>query len=353
MFPGNDIVMKLSTDSEETGYTDFKRISRICSLIKTPFPWNPSFLRLAFVLLLIPSAAAQAQTSQPHMSNPTLVTVGNVNITRSMIDAHEVRLPPTLSSEQRQEARTGLLQEMIFEILVKEYLRANNVQHTGEDLAEVQRRREQRAQQNVTPRRNPLKKEDIENWARSVRLQRETASPEKIAAVIKAHPDYFDGTKVCASHILIPCRPLASTRKQKAAKKKLRRIQMDIRAGQITFADAARQYSACPSKEKGGDLGEFAFDDMVPPFARAAFDAKVGDVTDIVRTKFGFHLIHVTARSEGTGKPGPQVRALAKRLLLAELQNRIFDQALTTVPIVVSENAAATTQKNTTPKKTN
>lgn len=306
-----------------------------------------SFLPPVFVLLLISQAVGQPQTSQPHMSNPTLATVGNTKITRSMLEDRVGRLPSNLSTEQRAEARTKLLQEMMFGILVKEYLRANNVRHTDEDLAEVQRQREQMARQNPTVRKNPMKKEDVETWARSLHLQRETASEENLDALVKDHPDYFDGTKVCASHILISCSPLASTREQKAAKTRLKRLQTDIQAGQITFADAARAYSACPSKNKGGSLGEFSFGDMVPPFARAAFDTKVSDVSDIVRTEFGFHLIRVTARSEGTGKPNPRARDQAKRLLLAELQNRIFDQSLTTVPIVVFKVPAATTRETT------
>lgn len=307
----------------------------------------------ALFLMLITSAVGQAQTAQPQLSNPTLVAVGSVQITRAMVDDRLSRLPPNLPPESLQEIRNKFLQEMIFENLVKEYLRANNVQYTEEDLADVQRLQEQIRQKNPTTPPPRMKKEDRENLARSAHLQRETASPEKIDALIKEHPGYFDGTKVCASHILIPCSPLASTKKQKSVVTRLKRIQTDVRAGQISFADAARAYSACPSKEKGGDLGEFSFGDMVPPFARAAFDAKAGDVTDAVRTEYGFHLIQVTARSEGTGKPSPRAETQARNLLLAELQNRIFDQALTTVPIVKYKRPAAATQPSPTSEPAN
>lgn len=311
----------------------------------------PRLSRLTLLLLLIPSTMGQTQTSQPQMSNPTLATVGNVKITQSMIDERMNQFPAELPPEKRREMQTMILKAMTYQILAGEYFQANNVQYTQDDVAEVQRQQEQMTRQNPTVRPPKLTKEELENWARYIRLQQETASPEKIDELIKTHPNYFNGTKVCGSHILIRCHPLATTRRQKAAKNKLIRLQTDIRAGQITFADAARQYSDCPSKEKGGNLGEFSFSDMVPSFARAAYDAKVGDVTDIVRTEHGFHLIQVTARSEGTSEPGPQARAQAARLLLTELQNRIFDQALTTVPIVTYKNATAATQKSATPEQ--
>jgi peptidyl-prolyl cis-trans isomerase C len=308
----------------------------------------PRLLWFPLVFPLVFSVTIQAQMSQPHLSNPVVATVGSEKITRSMVDSRAAQLPANLPPDKLARARTELLEAMMFKILEKEYLRANNVPCTQKDLEEVQQQLEFMAQKNPAFHKTTMKKQEVETWARSIHLRRETTSPENVDALIQAHPDYFNGTKVCAGHILIPCPPLASTKEQKTAHEQARRLQTDIRAGQISFADAARRYSSCPSKEKGGDLGEFAFSDMVPPFARAAFDAKVGDVTDIVRTRFGFHLLHVTARSEGTQKPGPRARIRAKQLLLAELQNRIFDQALTTVPIVIFKDANTAESEKTT-----
>lgn len=58
-----------------------------------------------------------------------------------------------------------------------------------------------------------------------------------------------------------------------------------------SFEELARQFSKCPSGEAGGDLGRFSRGKMVPAFEEAAFSLEVGQVSDPVRTQFGYHLI--------------------------------------------------------------
>lgn len=103
-----------------------------------------------------------------------------------------------------------------------------------------------------------------------------------------AFANYFnpnlDVHEVRASHILVKTRPEAV------------KIKKEIESGQISFEDAAREYSLCPSGQNGGDLGYFNRKQMIQQFSDTAFDLKVGQISDPVGTKFGWHIIKTTAK---------------------------------------------------------
>ena len=99
---------------------------------------------------------------------------------------------------------------------------------------------------------------------------------------------------ITASHILVSwdsCGLDGVTRTQEEARALIDQIAADVAAGSITFADAAREYSDCPSGAEGGDLGAFGRGAMVQPFDEAAFALGVGEMSDVVQTQFGYHLI--------------------------------------------------------------
>jgi peptidyl-prolyl cis-trans isomerase C len=73
-------------------------------------------------------------------------------------------------------------------------------------------------------------------------------------------------------------------------------LKARIEKGEISFEDAARQYSSCPSKNNGGDLGRFSRGQMVPEFDNVVFSEEVGKVHGPVATQFGYHLIKITHR---------------------------------------------------------
>lgn len=91
--------------------------------------------------------------------------------------------------------------------------------------------------------------------------------------------------RAVARHILVPTQEKATQLKQ------------EIEGG-AAFADLAKQHSKCPSGREGGSLGEFAKGQMVPEFDRVVFgDLPVGEVSEPIKTQFGYHLILVEKRS--------------------------------------------------------
>ena len=92
-------------------------------------------------------------------------------------------------------------------------------------------------------------------------------------------------TFVKASHILV--------KTEEEAKK----LKDEIAQGK-DFADAAKQVSLCPSGRNGGDLGYFTKGQMVKEFEDACFSMNVGDVSNPIKTQFGYHLIYLTDKKD-------------------------------------------------------
>ena len=128
--------------------------------------------------------------------------------------------------------------------------------------------------------------------------------------------------QVSAKHILVDTEELAS------------KVADEIAAGKA-FEDAAREYSTCPSKEQGGNLGEFGRGQMVPEFDSAVFSMDVGEVTETpVKTQFGYHLIRLNKKSTGEKIPFPEVKDRIKEALLAEKQQKAYSSKVAQLKIL-------------------
>jgi peptidyl-prolyl cis-trans isomerase C len=117
--------------------------------------------------------------------------------------------------------------------------------------------------------------------------------------------EYQTPEQVRASHILISTKadPNQDPNQVKAqAKQKAEDLLKKIQEGG-DFATLARENSSCPSAAQGGDLGLFKRGQMVKPFEDAAFTLKVGEVSGVVETRFGYHIIKVTEHPEAGSVP--------------------------------------------------
>jgi peptidyl-prolyl cis-trans isomerase D len=105
--------------------------------------------------------------------------------------------------------------------------------------------------------------------------------------------DFATPKKVKARHILFEVKPGAEPEVIEKVEKKALGVLAQAKSGK-DFGELAKKYSDDPgSRDKGGDLGFFTRDRMVEPFADAAFSMKPGEISDLVRTPFGFHIIKV------------------------------------------------------------
>lgn len=126
--------------------------------------------------------------------------------------------------------------------------------------------------------------------------------------------EYERGERVLAQHILVTPRD-SSEASKKAARDKLEEIRARVKAG-ADFGDEASAHSDCPSGKNGGSLGWFSRGMMVPEFEKAAFDMAVGDVSDIIETQFGFHIIYKTDHEAPAAAEFPDAADSIRDLLL-------------------------------------
>lgn len=148
--------------------------------------------------------------------------------------------------------------------------------------------------------------------------QKVTVADKDIKAYYDKSPDFFkQPEQVQARHILIKVDAQADQTARAEARKKLENVQQKLHKGG-DFAALAKEFSQCPSSADGGNLGSFKRGQMVKPFEEAAFALKPGEVSDIVETKFGYHLIEVTDKQPETTISYEDVKDRLKQYLRQE-----------------------------------
>jgi parvulin-like peptidyl-prolyl isomerase len=103
--------------------------------------------------------------------------------------------------------------------------------------------------------------------------------------------------RVSASHILLMysgSMRSSATRSKQDAEQQMQAIETELNGG-ADFGELARAHSDCPSKSRGGDLGEFGRGQMVGAFEETAFGLPVGGTSGVIETPFGYHIIRRTA----------------------------------------------------------
>jgi peptidyl-prolyl cis-trans isomerase C len=137
--------------------------------------------------------------------------------------------------------------------------------------------------------------------------------------------DYATPEERCVSHILIKVPSDATPKMLAEAEKRAREVLRKVRAG-ADFATMAKRYSEEEeTAEVGGYLGYFKRGELVSKeFEDTAFSLKVGEISDLVKTKFGYHIIKVEGRKPPKERPLEEVYELVRDDLLRKKRNELF-----------------------------
>lgn len=157
--------------------------------------------------------------------------------------------------------------------------------------------------------------EIISNMAVTETIKNSTVTDEEVEAYYEENKDRFvSAPTASAKHILVD------------TEDKCNEVLAEINAGTKTFEDAAKEYSTCPSKERGGDLGTFGKGQMVPEFDAAVFGAEVGKVLGPVKTQFGYHLIRVKELRQAETQPFESVKDQIRQSLVQAAQKKTYSE---------------------------
>lgn len=321
--------------------------------------------------------AAPKSAAQPAKANPVLATVNGEPIYESEVARALNQFQARPGSEQ--ELYDNVMEMLVNSKLLAQFLRRNRVEVKPADIDEVVADYEKAAKQNNNSLVNELA---AANWtpeefrneiARTLQFKNyvtSQATDSELRRYAEANKDTFNSVQARASHILVPVKPDASDAEKQKAREKLLAIKKDIVAGKISFPDAANKYSEDPGNQQtpnGGDLGFFyRREPFIEEFSAAAFGLKKGEISDIVETEYGYHLIHLTDRRDGQpydfARDKPQILdqyASDLRLRITEQERAKAEEAKAIqvqpmpkdlVKTVPSGPAAAPAPAGTTPK---
>ncbi len=148
-----------------------------------------------------------------------------------------------------------------------------------------------------------------------------TVSDEEAKKFYDEHPDQFtQPERVHVRHVLISDDVTSADA--------IAKIQADLKAG-VSFDEVAKSRSLCPSAAQGGDLGEVSKGQMVPEFEAAAFALKnPGDLSEPVKTQFGWHIIRLEGRTPSSVEPFDTVKPQLVQYLTNEKKGEAFKNAV-------------------------
>jgi peptidyl-prolyl cis-trans isomerase C len=275
-----------------------------------------------------------AQPKAPGNMSQVLGTVNNESITRGDLVnfLSRYQIPPGNEEVIYRDAMDSLVNSK----LVNQFLDRQRIPVSQEKVNEQLAVLEKQLKQDGTDLATELLRgnkslaevrKEITERIRFIEYLNAKATDAELKKYVATHRDLFNGTQVRASHVLLKVDPKASAEDKEKLRQKILGIKSDILANKMTFAQAANKYSEDPANTEGagGDVGYFGLNSgFIEEFANAAFALKKGSISDVVETPYGYHLIQVTDRKEGTPLDFEQNKPLVKQMYANELQKSIL-----------------------------
>ena len=240
--------------------------------------------------------------------NNILATVNGIAITENDVNEFLMGLGPRGQSYNNPQGRELVLQQLIASKLLLLEAKRNLFETEPEFKAELAK----------------LRDNLLVSYATEKAISSAKVSDEDALNYYNENKERFiTEDTVNASHILVETEAEALE------------ILGKIKGGEISFEDAASQYSSCPSKANGGNLGDFGKGQMVPEFDVAVFAMEVGEISEApVATQFGYHLIKLNAKNAAEAMPYEEICEEIKDALLQEKRRAAYESKINQLKIL-------------------
>ena len=237
-----------------------------------------------------------------------LAKVGTLTVTEQEVNDFLMELGARGQGYNTPDGRRAILEQIISSKLLLIDARHNLFETEPEFKAELAKLRE-----NL-----------LINYAGNKVLSSVKVSDEDVKKYYEDNLDRFQqGATVNADHILVD------------SEERALEILAKIESGEMTFGDAAKQYSSCPSGQRGGNLGDFGRGQMVPEFDTAVFELEVGEMTKTpVKTQFGYHLIKLNSKSESSVMPFEEIAPQLTDMVLNEKRREAYEKKISQLKIL-------------------
>lgn len=157
----------------------------------------------------------------------------------------------------------------------------------------------------------------LKTYALGKLLATVSVTDDEIKKFYKDNKDLFkENESADASHILV------------AEEDKANEIYEKVKSGE-DFASLAKEFSTCPSKEKGGELGTFTRGQMVKEFEDAVFNNEVATITEPVKTQFGYHIIKINDKNEGRDLSFDEVKDKIAAQVRRQKEQALYNEKIT------------------------
>ncbi len=257
--------------------------------------------RIAAIALLLIVLAACSKKGVEQQSGPFVAKVGSATITKADFD-RELKGLPEYAQQLFQDEQGR--QKFLDEIIKKEILYQEAVKKGFDKTPEFSKKVEDFKKLTLA---SELLEKEI--------MAKSKVSDQDAKDYYAKHKDEFTTTsQIRASHILV--------KTEDEAKKVLQRLKKGEKFEEIAKKESLDKGSA----QNGGDLGFFKRGDMVPEFEQAAASLKPGELSGVVKSRYGFHIIKVVDRKTGPVLEFDKVKDMIVQRLSGERQKEAFDK---------------------------